>query len=128
MKKNTLLCLVFLASCSDALPIDARIAELETAPISGLSSYASGKVLHPWYFGRPDGERKWELLPGAASGRMLALILLLLFVGCGNSPQPHPPRPQVCGLLGDSCDKQNPCCRAVNGAPIECFDGACEYK
>ncbi len=56
------------------------------------------------------------------------LILLLLFVGCGNPPQPHPPRPQVCGLLGDSCDKTTPCCRAVNGAPIECFDGACEYK
>ena len=60
--------------------------------------------------------------------KTFALILLLLFVGCGNPPQPHPPKPQVCGLLGDSCDKQNPCCRAVNGAPIECFDGACEYK
>ena len=55
-------------------------------------------------------------------------LILLLFVGCGNPPQPHPPKPQVCGLLGDSCDKQNPCCRAVNGAPIECFDGTCEYK
>lgn len=63
--RNTILCLALLAGCTEA-PIEARIAELETAPISGLPSYASGKVLHPWYFGRSDGERFPQPSPGTA--------------------------------------------------------------
>ena len=55
------------------------------------------------------------------------LAIVVLLTGCGTS-QPTPPKPQSCGLLGDSCSSKTPCCRSVNGASIECLDGACEYK
>jgi len=87
----------------------------------------------------PGSELAWDsrchfakrsVLSAAASGDVSAVVmaaLALLVLGCGGSPPPSP-KPQPCGYLGDSCTAKTPCCRSVNGAPIECFDGACEYK